>query len=34
MLANAGFKNVENYGNYLGDPLKEDSFVNIAVCYT
>ena len=33
MLASAGFKKVENIGNYLGDPLEEDSFVNIAVCY-
>ena len=32
LLTNAGFKKVENFGNYLGDPLKEDSFVNIAVC--
>jgi len=32
LLANAGFKKVKNFGNYLGDPLTEDSFVNIAVC--
>jgi hypothetical protein len=34
MLAGAGFRKVENFGNYLGDPLQEDSFVNIAICCT